>query len=68
MLKWLEDRYGERASKGDKASLINMRSEAARLECLIEQQKDKTRGNTEEDPDERGSEDETESDVSLKSL
>ena len=49
MLKYLEDKFGERATKGDKANLINMRNEVVRLEAMLEGQKDKTAGSTQDD-------------------
>jgi hypothetical protein len=37
MLKYLEDKFGERATQGDKANLVNMRNEITRLEAMLEQ-------------------------------
>ena len=66
MLKYLEDMYGDRATRGDRTALANIQSEVLRLEGLVEAQKEKTRDNTaEEREEERGSEDETDEDVSI---
>jgi hypothetical protein len=68
MLKYLEDKYGERATKGDKSNLNAMRSEAARLQALSDQQKEKTAGTTDDDKaEDRASEDETDESVSVTS-
>ena len=57
MLKYLEDKYGSRASQGDKANLMNMRAEVGRLEALLDQQKVKTAGTSQNDAQsDRGSE------------
>ena len=44
MLKYLEDKFGHQATQGDKSILMNMRAEAARLEALLDQQRAKTAG------------------------
>lgn len=63
MLKYLEDMYGDRATRGDRAALANIQSEVLRLEGLVEAQREKTRDNTgDEREEERGSEDETDED------
>lgn len=41
MIKYLEDKYGERASCGDKSNLQIMRNEAQRLEQLVNEMKEK---------------------------
>jgi len=63
MLKYLEDMYGDRATRGDRSALNHIQSEVSRLEGLVEAQKEKTRDNTaDEKEEERGSEDETDED------
>jgi len=37
MLKYLEEKYGERATQGDKMGLEFMRNEATRLETLVKE-------------------------------
>ena len=64
MIKYLEDKYGERASQGDKKILEFMRSEASRLESLVEQQKKTGAKDEEDEKSERGSENETDESVS----
>lgn len=66
MLKYLEETYGERATKGDKSVLLNMRNEATRLEALVAEQKarEATLQKSEEPEEDRGSEHETDEDVS----
>jgi len=65
MLKYMEDKYGERATRGDKAGLEFLRNEVKRLEVLVQEQKEKTAGTTDDDrPEDRGSENETDDDVS----
>lgn len=65
MLKYLERNFGERATKGDKGNLMHMRNEVTRLEVLVEQQKEKTAGSSNDvRNDDRGSEDQTEESVS----
>ena len=69
MLKYLEEKYGERATRGDKNGLEFMRNEAKRLEALVQEQKEKTAGTTDDDKNEdRGSENETDEDVSTFSF
>ena len=41
MLKYLEEKFGERATIGNKSTLDFMRNEAARLEVLMEEHKEK---------------------------
>ena len=66
MLKYLEDKYGDKATRGSKASLSNMRNEVQRLEAQLAAQKEKTAGSSNEKPEDRNSEDETdEDDVSI---
>jgi hypothetical protein len=36
MLKYMEDKYGERATMGDKSTLEFMRNEAARLQAQVD--------------------------------
>lgn len=66
MLKYLEDKYGERATCGDKSTLLFMRNEADRLEALVNEQKEKARLEKEaegsEERSEKGSEMETDED------
>lgn len=64
MLKYLEDKYADRATKGDKANLQNMRSEVSRLESLLEKQKNTAGTDAEEARSERGSENQSEESVS----
>ena len=68
MLKYLEDLYGDRATRGDKSALENIKKEVARLEDLVKQQIENTRGDTDEKEEARGSEDETDEDVSYKPI
>ena len=49
MLKYLEDKFGERATKGDKQNLEFLRSEVKRLEAQVEGQKIKTAGTTDDE-------------------
>lgn len=66
MIKYMEEKYGERATKGDKNQLEFIRNEAKRLEILVQEQKEKTAGTTDDDKQEdRGSENETDEDVSF---
>ena len=46
MLKYMEEKFGERACRGDKGNLANMRSEVSRLEAALVKQKEKTQGST----------------------
>jgi len=41
MLNYLEDKFGERATMGDKHNLTFVRDEAKRLETLVQEQKEK---------------------------
>ena len=66
MLKYLEDLYGERATRGDKTALDNIKNEVTRLEDLVNKQKENTKGDTDDKEEARGSEDETDEDVSKK--
>ena len=63
MLKYLEDTYGERATMGDKGNLEFLRSEANRLEGLVQKQREQKKGEAEV-KSARGSEQETDEDVS----
>jgi len=63
MLKYLENMYGDRATRGDRSALNHIQSEVSRLEALYEEQKEKTKDNTSNEKEEdRGSEDETDED------
>ena len=67
MLDYLEDKFGERATMGDKHNLTFMRDEAKRLEQLVAEQKERemTKGDTKDDEEvERNSESDTDQDVS----
>ena len=64
MLKYLEDKYGERATCGDKSQLQFMRSEANRLEELVNEQREKEKAEAVDEKSEKGSEEETDEDVS----
>jgi len=68
MLKFLEDKYGDRATQGDKSTLMNMRSEASRLEDLVNEQKEREKEADAADKSEKGSEMETDEDVSILPL
>ena len=35
MLKYLEEKYGEKATRGNKAALVNMKNEVQRLEAQL---------------------------------
>ena len=35
MLKYMEEKYGERASRGNKAALANIKNEVQRLEAQV---------------------------------
>ena len=52
MLKYLEEKFGERATKGDKQSLEFLRAEVKRLESQVEGQKVKTAGTTDDEKNE----------------
>lgn len=67
MIKYLDDKYGERASCGDKGNLQIMRTEAARLEQLVEEMKAKEKANAADDKSEKGSEMSSDEDVSINS-
>lgn len=63
-MNYMEKKYGERASCGDKGNLQNMRNEVVRLEALLEKQKEKTAGSSNDAHEDRGSEDQSEQSVS----
>ena len=69
MLQYLEDKFGERATKGDKQNLEFLRNEVTRLEAMLEKQKQMqkvvTAGTTDDEKEPQNSEDETDSDVSI---
>lgn len=65
MLKFMEDKYGERATQGDKSTLMFMRTEAQRLEELVNEKKEKDKEADAADKSEKGSEMETDEDVSI---
>ena len=65
MLKFLDDKYGERATQGDKSTLMFMRTEAERLEELVNEKKEKEKDADAADKSEKGSEMETDEDVSI---
>lgn len=64
MLKYLEDKYGERATQGDKSTLMAMRTEADRLEQLVNEKKQADKNNKSDTRSEKGSEMDTDEDVS----
>ena len=64
MLKFLEDKYGDRATQGDKSTLMFMRTEAQRLEELVNEKKEKEKDESEA-KSAKGSEMETDEDVSI---
>ena len=65
MLKYMEDKFGDRATRGDKSGLQALRNEVKRLEGLVAEQKDKTAGTTDDDKkSDKGSENETDEDLS----
>ena len=64
MIKYLEDKYGERASCGDKSNLQIMRNEAQRLEQLANEMKEKQKAEAQDDQSEKGSEMESDESVS----
>lgn len=65
MIKYMEEKFGDRATKGDKSGLEFLRNEVKRLEVLVAEQKEKTAGTTDDDKkSDKGSENETDSDVS----
>jgi hypothetical protein len=64
MLKYMESKYGDRATRGDKSNLQAMKNEVARLEQLVKEQK--LKGNVKkEKPEQVHSEDETDEEVSI---
>lgn len=65
MLKNLEEKYGDRATQGDKSTLENLRNEAARLEALVANQRAREAEEKKvEKKSDIGSENETEESVS----
>eukprot|EP00356_Strombidium_inclinatum_P016573 CAMPEP_0170494834 /NCGR_PEP_ID=MMETSP0208-20121228/14861_1 /TAXON_ID=197538 /ORGANISM="Strombidium inclinatum, Strain S3" /LENGTH=417 /DNA_ID=CAMNT_0010770937 /DNA_START=22 /DNA_END=1272 /DNA_ORIENTATION=- len=65
MIEYLEEKYGERASQGDKNNLDFMRNEVKRLEAQVETHKEKIAKDPpaeEKQPEEINSEDETDDD------
>ena len=64
MLAYLEEKYGERATQGDKSTLMAMRSEADRLEQLVNEKKQAEKDNKSDTRSEKGSEMDTDEDVS----
>ena len=66
MLQYLEEQYGERATKGDKHNLEFMRNEAKRLEAQFEEvtQKEKQNAGQDDHKSARNSESDTDEDVS----
>ena len=67
MLKFMEEKYGDRATQGDKSTLMFMRTEAQRLEELVNEKKDKDKDESEA-KSAKGSEMETDEDVSILTL
>lgn len=65
MLAYLEEKYGERATQGDKSTLMSMRSEADRLEQLVKEKKQADKDNKSDTRSEKGSEMDTDEDVSI---
>ena len=63
MLKHLEAKYGERATVGDKSHLLFLRNETDRLEQEVKALRAKQAAE-QHDEEARGSEDETDEDVS----
>ena len=66
MLRYLEEQYGERATKGDKHNLEFMRNEAKRLEAQYQEVLDKEKqmnAAAGDQKSERNSESETDEDV-----
>ena len=64
MLQYLEKKYGERATVGDKQNLINLRNEVKRLEAQLAEKKQKTADSSNDHKSDKGSENETDEDVS----
>ena len=56
MLKYMENQYGDRASRGNKSTLQDMRNEADRLENQVKDMKEKTRDDTADKKSDKGSE------------
>ncbi len=69
LLKYMENRFGERATIGDKSKLTNLRTEADRLEKLVAEMRAKKAMTTPDTADDdRGSEDESVESVSKHCL
>ena len=71
MLQYLEEQYGERATKGDKHTLEFMRNEAKRLEAQYAEVLDKEKqanAGQEDHKSARNSESDTDEDVSIIEL
>jgi len=64
MLNYMEEKYGERASRGNKSALQDMKNEVKRLEAQVAAQKEKA-DNISDEPEDRNSEDETDESVSI---
>jgi len=62
MIKYMEAQFGDRATRGSKSALQDMRNEANRLEALVKEQK--ANAPTKEAVEARDSHDETEESVS----
>jgi cAMP-dependent protein kinase regulator len=60
MLQYMKDKFGDRASIGDKGNLQNLRNEVVRLQALVDAQKEATAGTSNDQKSDRGSEDESE--------
>jgi F0F1-type ATP synthase membrane subunit b/b' len=67
MLKYMETKYGERATRGNKAALQNIKNEVQRLEAQLAAQMGKNAAASDKSAD-RNSEDETDEDVSNSSI
>jgi len=57
MLEYMSDKFGERATIGDKGNLHNLRNEVVRLQALVDAQKEATAGTSNDLRSDRGSED-----------
>ena len=69
LLKYMETRFGERATIGDKSKLLNLRNEADRLEKLVNEMRAKKAMTTPDTADDdRGSENESIESVSNQCL
>ena len=72
MLHYLEEQYGDRATKGDKHNLEFMRNEANRLEAqyaeVLEKEKNVVHVGQEDVKSARNSESDTDEDVSIIEL